>query len=152
MKNILTVLSLALIIMGCESASDVQSDIDVLKSERLAIQRQKDLDNHGLSAIRADYKRVEEELKIANIYLSGKEPKYILRLKLKQSHFSLDISKHIKDGMNAIEFEIAVDKEYYQAHQIGNQVIDKFRAGSAVLYGSFGNWKMTVVSKRIIEL
>ena len=75
--------------------------------------------------------------------------KYILKLKLKQSHITLDLGTHAKDAMNSIEFELPVDKDFYNSVKIGDQIIDRFRVGSAVLYGSFGSWKMTVIGKRI---
>lgn len=80
----------------------------------------------------------------------GKTPiktKYILKLRLKQSHFSLSIKKHIKDATNAIEFEIPVDKEYFDSVKEGDAIVDNFRFGSFVLYGSFGDWEMTVKEK-----
>lgn len=80
----------------------------------------------------------------------GKIPtktKYILKLRLKQSHFSLSIKKHIKDAVNAIEFEIPVDKEYFDSVEKGSEIVDNFRFGSFVLYGSFGDWEMTVKDK-----
>lgn len=82
----------------------------------------------------------------------GKIPtktKYILKLRLKQSHFSLSIKKHIKDAVNAIEFEIPVDKEYFDSVEKGSEIVDNFRFGSFVLYGSFGDWEMTVKDKII---
>lgn len=82
----------------------------------------------------------------------GKLPikiKYILKLRLKQSHFSLSIKKHIKDIANAIEFEIPVDKEYFDSVEEGTEIVDKFRFGSFILYGSFGDWEMTVIEKNV---
>jgi hypothetical protein len=70
--------------------------------------------------------------------------KYILKLRLKQSHLSLSIKKHIKDAMNAVDFEIPVDKEFYDSVEEGQEIIDNFRFGSMVLYGSFGDWEMKV--------
>jgi Tfp pilus assembly protein PilN len=80
----------------------------------------------------------------------GKTPtktKYILKLHLKQSHFSLSITKHLKDYANSIDFEIPVDKEYFDSVEKGTKIVDKFRFGSLVLYGSFGDWEMTVKEK-----
>ncbi len=73
--------------------------------------------------------------------------KYILRLHLQQSHLSLSIKKHIKDYTNSIDFEIPVDKDFFDSVEKGDQIIDKFRFGSFVLYGSFGDWEMTVKDK-----
>jgi len=44
--------------------------------------------------------------------VNAKGPKYMLKLRLKQSHLSLSIKKHIKDAVNAIEFELPVDQEF----------------------------------------
>ncbi|MBD1209690.1 MAG: hypothetical protein H9535_14750 [Ignavibacteria bacterium] len=82
----------------------------------------------------------------------GKTPtktKYILKLHLKQSHFSLSIKKHLKDYANSIDFEIPVDKEYFDSVKEGEKLVDKFRFGSFVLYGSFGDWEMKVKEKII---
>lgn len=78
---------------------------------------------------------------------NAKGPKYMLKLRLKQSHLSLSIKKHIKDAVNAIEFELPVDKEFYDSVSEGTEIIDKFRFGSMVLYGSLGDWEMTVKEK-----
>ncbi|PWK26848.1 hypothetical protein LV89_02054 [Arcicella aurantiaca] len=80
---------------------------------------------------------------------TAKGPKYILKIKLKQSHFSLSIKKHIKDAVNAIEFELPVDKEFFDSVSEGTELVDNFRFGSMVLYGSFGDWEMTVKDKEI---
>lgn len=79
----------------------------------------------------------------------GKSPRYILTLKLKQSHFTLDLFEHAKDAMNAIEFDIPVDAEFYHSVSVGTKVVDEFRAGSFIMNGSFGDWDMTVVNKQI---
>ncbi len=82
---------------------------------------------------------------------SAKPLKYILKIRLKQAHFSLSISKHIKDAVNAIDFEIPVDKEFYDSVSKGTEIIDDFRFGSLVLSGSFGDWEMTVKDKEVRE-
>ncbi len=78
---------------------------------------------------------------------NSKAPKYILKLRLQQSHLSLSIKKHLKDAMNAIDFEIPVDKEFFDSVSKGTSIVDKFRFGSLVLTGSFGDWEMTVKDK-----
>ncbi|MES2518714.1 MAG: hypothetical protein V4585_11440 [Bacteroidota bacterium] len=80
---------------------------------------------------------------------TAKGPKYILKIRLKQSHFSLSIKKHIKDAVNAIEFELPVDKEFYDSVSEGTELVDKFRFGSLVLSGSFGDWEMKVKGKEV---
>lgn len=80
---------------------------------------------------------------------SEKKLKYILKIRLKQANFSLSIKKHIKNAINAVDFEIPVDKDFYDSVSEGTEIVDKFRFGSFVLYGSFGDWEMTVKDKQI---
>lgn len=79
----------------------------------------------------------------------AKSPKYFLKLRLKQSHLSLSIKKHVKDAINAIEFELPVDKDFYDSVSEGTEIIDKFRFGSFILYGNWGDWEMTVKEKYV---
>lgn len=75
--------------------------------------------------------------------------KYVITFEIKQSHFSLDLGKHLKDAMNAIEIEIPVDKEYFDNVEVGDTINNDFRVGSLVMKGSFGSWDVTVNSKDI---
>ena len=82
---------------------------------------------------------------------SAKPLKYIIKIRLKQAHFSLSIKQHLKNAVNAIDFEIPVDKEFYDSVSKGTEIIDDFRFGSLILSGSFGDWEMTVKDKEIRE-
>ena len=92
---------------------------------------------------------LNETSKKLNNYTSQKNPRYILRIKLKQSHLSLDIREHLKDAMNAIEFEIPVDKDFYNSVSVGTKITDEFRVGSFVLNGSIGKWNMIIIGKDV---
>lgn len=81
----------------------------------------------------------------------AKKPKYILKIRLKQASLSLSIKKHIRNAMNAVDFEIPVDKDFYDSVSEGTEIVDNFRFGSLVLYGTFGDWEMTVKGKEIRE-
>lgn len=148
MKNIVLLLTITLFI-SCETKKDVQSNIENLKIERTKLQSEINTLQYGIDKMSTEYHIIDEKLKEAKIYQSGKTPKYVLKLKLKQSHFSLDISKHIKDAMNAIEFELPVDKDFYNQVSIGTNIVDEFRFGSFILNGSYGDWEMTVNVKEI---
>jgi seryl-tRNA synthetase len=138
---------LAVVFSSCESQQDVQSDIERLKNERTTIQQEV----QNLSGLKNSKQKeialLNEKLKELNIYASGKTPHYILKIRLKQSRVSLDIGTHIKDGMNAIEFELPVDKDFYNSVSVGTKITDEFRAGSFILNGSFSSWDMTVKGK-----
>jgi hypothetical protein len=122
--NFLTLITFSIILLSCGENAEVKQ----LKKENALLVEQ-------LNALKAGN--------------SGKSPKYILKLRLKQAHFSLSIKKHIKDAVNAINFEMPVDKEFYDSVSEGTEIIDKFRFGSFVLGGSFGDWEMTVKGKEV---
>ena len=106
-------------------------------------------DNSEVKQLRKENALLVEQLNALKAGGSSKPPKYILKLRLKQAHFSLSIKKHIKDAVNAIDFEMPVDKEFYDSVSNGTEIIDKFRFGSFVLGGSFGDWEMTVKGKEV---
>lgn len=86
---------------------------------------------------------------ITDIKIENGTAKYIVTFNIKQSHFTLDIGQHFKDEMNDISIQIPVDKKYYDSVEVGDTIADDFRMGSLVLYGSFGNWDITVEDKSI---
>lgn len=106
-------------------------------------------DNAEVKQLKKENAILVEQLNALKAGSSAKAPKYILKLRLKQAHFSLSIKKHIKDAVNAIDFEMPVDKEFYDSVSEGTEIIDKFRFGSFVLGGSFGDWEMTVKGKEV---
>jgi hypothetical protein len=106
-------------------------------------------ENAEVKQLKKENALLVEQLNALKAGNSGKSPKYILKLRLKQAHFSLSIKKHIKDAVNAINFEMPVDKEFYDSVSEGTEIIDKFRFGSFVLGGSFGDWEMTVKGKEV---
>lgn len=138
---------LAVVFSSCESQQDIQNDIERLKNERTTIQQ----DVQNLSNLKSHKQKeialLDEKLKELKIYNSGRTPHYILKIRLKQSRISLNIKKHIKDGINVIEFELPVDKDFYNSVSVGTKITDKFRTGSFILNGSFSSWDMTVKSK-----
>jgi len=149
-RNLLMIAtSLLLTLSSCETENDVRSSITILKAERDNLQ----LQVQRLSEIKSSKQHqvilLDERLKELNIYTSGRTPKYILKIHLKQSHFSLSISKHVKDAMNAIDFEMPVDRDFYNSVSVGTEIVDNFRVGSFLLYGSLGDWNMSVRGKEI---
>ena len=140
---------LVLIFTSCENEADVKSDLDKLRDKRTDLTAQIQDLNNKRQVKNMQIIKLNEELKVLNIYMSGSQPKYIITIQLKQSHVSLSLTKHLKDVMNAIDFEIPVSKEFYNSVRVGTVISDEFRTGSLILYGSFGNWEMTVNKKEI---
>lgn len=149
-KLLILVLVLSCILfVSCDEREDLKKEIAQLQYKRDNLINT----NSELQTIKnARDKEIEElsnEVMKLHIYKQGRTPKYILKLKLKKSHLSLSITKHIKDNMNAIEFEMPVDKEFYDSVTVGSEIVDSFRVGSLLLSGSLGDWEMTVEDKEI---
>lgn len=149
MKRVLLALMCTMALMSCENEESIKSDIDILKEQRSSIRSDISRAMSTQANLKSDIESKRERLKILGIYERGNKPHYILKLRLKQSHISLDLGKHLKDEMNAIEFEIPVDEEFYNSVSVGTNIVDNFRFGSLIMDSSFGSWKMRVINKRI---
>tara|TARA_R110000772_G_scaffold95789_3_gene194146 strand:- start:888 stop:1352 length:465 start_codon:yes stop_codon:yes gene_type:complete len=153
MKNVLFIVLSILLFTGCEDErmvkQELQREIVVLTNQKENLDHMLDIDDRLHKEYQQEIREMKEKLRVMKIYEKGDTPQYILKIKLKQSHFSLSIKKHIKDSMNEIEFEMPVDKEFYDSVHVGTEILDEFRSGSFILYGSMGDWKMTVKSKEI---
>ncbi len=150
MKNILLIFALLTLMVACETPESVKKDLARLKQEREVLQTEISMMNANLSSINGDMQRLADSVKVLRIIVeTGKQPTYVLKLRLKQSHTTLSISQHMKDNMNAIEFELPVDKNFYHNVKIGTDIVDEFRVGSMVFSGSYGSWNMSVIDKEI---
>ena len=149
MKKIIFILFSLILFVSCESKEQVKGDITELTNQRNALQGQTVSMQLNIIDLTSQTTKLTDELKVLNILKSGKQPVYVIKLKLKQSHISLSISKHLKDMANAIEFEMPVDKEYYNSVNVGTEIVDNFRMGSLFFAGSFGSWEMTVINKYV---
>ena len=137
-KKILTALlvggMMTTILTGCgDNREYLNEEIDGLKVEISELENQRDL--------------LKSE--IVDIKVENGTAKYIVTFNIKQNHFSLDVSEHMKDVMNDISIQIPVDKDYYDSVNIGDTIADDFRIGSLIMKGSFGNWDITVENKEI---
>lgn len=136
-KKILAALlvgGMMLMLAGCgDNREDLNAEIDGLKAEISELENQRD-------SLKSE---------IADIKVDNGTAKYIVTFNIKQSHFTLDLSEHMKDEMNDISIQIPVDKEYYDSIKVGDTIADDFRMGSLVTKGSFSSWDITVEDKEI---
>ena len=137
-KKILTALlvggMMTTMLTGCGNNREyLNEEIDGLKVEISELENQRDL--------------LKSE--IVDIKVENGTAKYIVTFNIKQNHFTLDLSEHMKDEMNDISIQIPVDKEYYDSVEVGDTIADDFRMGYLVMKGSFGNWDITVEDKEI---
>lgn len=72
-----------------------------------------------------------------------------VQLELRQSNFTIDIGKHIKNSLNAVKFDWDVPGDVYRNMKVGDDLIEHgFRTGSFVMKGSVGNWHLKVLEKK----
>ena len=77
------------------------------------------------------------------------QARYIVTAETDQSHIILDLAEHTKDATNKVEYDIAVDKDYYDSVKVGDSICNEFRAGSFLFKGSAGDWNIVVKNKKI---
>lgn len=127
---------------------------DEVKNERLK------KENAELSEKIVELKKEKESLEISVSELEAREISelektgdvyYVVTIEIKQTHFTLDIGEHIKDAANKISMDFLVDKDYYEAVYVGQELDDSFRIGSFLINGSIGSWKVSVIDKRIAK-
>lgn len=104
-----------------------------------------------IEQLETENEKLREKL---SVYEKASDPEkadlmYMVTLKIKQVHYTLDITEHIKDGLNDIEITIPVDKQFYEEIEEGDTLNDDFRWGSLLSKGSFGKWKVIVKEKSI---
>lgn len=88
------------------------------------------------------------EMETAEKIRTGTET-YVVKINIKQTHFTLDLDQHLKDAMNDVDITVPVSKEFYDSVSVGTVLDDSFRMGSFIWKGSIGNWKITVSDKYI---
>lgn len=125
-----------------------EDDKKYIKTITQLKQEQKDL-NIQISNKNNELSNINNKINQQNNILSG-AAKFIMKINISQTHFTLNISEHLKDDMNDIDIYIEVSEEYYNNYNIGDTIADDFRVGSMIFKGSFGNWKVKVTDKQIV--
>lgn len=92
---------------------------------------------------------INNKINQQNKVLNG-TAKYIMKLNISQTHFTLSPSEHLKDAMNDIDIYIEVSEEYYNKYNVGDTIADDFRFGSMIFKSSIGNWNVKVADKQIV--
>ena len=93
----------------------------------------------------------ELEQSIKSLEEANDKERYVITLQIKQTHFSLDISEHMKDEANKTKIQIPVDKAFYDKIDEGDVLNDSFRSGSFWFKGSVGSWEIKVTDKKILK-
>lgn len=78
----------------------------------------------------------------------AEETRYIVTFGLKQSRISLGPFAHMKDSINATEFQIPVDKQFFDSIANGETLTENFRTGSLII--NMSSWKIWVKDKKVV--
>ncbi|MEE1303387.1 MAG: hypothetical protein UHD64_11435 [Bacteroidales bacterium] len=131
----------------CISFAGCATEEEMLNSNIVELEARVSELQSEISDLETEKDKIANE--IVDIKIENGTAKYIITFNIKQSHFTLDLSQHLKDEMNDISIQIPVDKEYYDSVKVGDTIADDFRIGSLIMCGSFGNWDVTVEDKCI---
>lgn len=75
---------------------------------------------------------------------------YVVKFKIHQTTYSLSLGEYLKNRMNDLEFEIPVDKVYYDKCKVGDLINDpKLKIGSLIMDGDFSQLKIYISGKSI---
>ena len=146
MKKIISILLVVIMVFslcacGSEPDEALQAEINRLEVKKSEI-------NSQIDALEDELKALQQTVTDTKIEIG--KAKYVITLNIRQTHFTFDISQHLKDSMNDISIQIPVDKEYFDSVKVGDVIDDSFRMGSFIFKGSWGNWKVTVEDKDIM--
>lgn len=102
--------------------------------------------------LKRQHKALVEQINNDNFALAASKTIYIVKIKIHQTTYTLDIEEHIKNKINDVEFEIPVDKEYYDKCSVGQKVSDTgLKIGSLIFNGDFSKLKIKIVGKRTVR-
>ena len=75
---------------------------------------------------------------------------YVVKFKIHQTTYTLDPFEYLKNKINDLEFEIPVDKAYYDKCKVGDLINDpKLKMGSLIMNGDFSALKIYISGKSI---
>lgn len=135
--------------IGC---ADLREEQKLLKEQNESLKFDKDQLYVDIANIRTEKFNLEEELKTLQVEKSvrlGRE-KYVVEFELRHVRpFSFSLDDMLKDELNATKISLPVDKEFYEKVSPGDVLNSDFRVGSFIMGGSWSNWQVSVISKRI---
>lgn len=125
---------------------------DRLMKERKQLEVEVNVNRNINEQLKCQHKALVEQINKDNFALASSRTIYIVKIKIHQTTYTLDIGEHIKNKINDIEFEIPVDKAYYDKCSIGQRVSDPgLKLGSLLMNGDFSKLKIKITGKRTVK-
>ena len=123
-----------------------------LMNERKQIESEVNANKNINYRLKQQYDVLNKQINNDKFALAVSKTIYIVKIKIHQTTYSLDIEEHIKNKINDVEFEIPVDKAYYDNCSIGQRVTDPgMKLGSLLVDGDFSKLKIKIIGKRTVK-
>jgi hypothetical protein len=125
---------------------------DRLMKERKQLEIEVNGNRNINEQLKRQHKALIEQINKDKFALATSNTIYIVKIKIHQTTYTLDLEEHIKNKINDIEFEIPVDKSYYDNCSIGQKVSDPgLKLGSLLVDGDFSKLKVKITGKRTVK-
>lgn len=125
---------------------------DLLINERKSLERDITNAKNINNSLTIQNNNLKNEVNSNKFALASSKNIYIVKIKIHQTTYTLDLGEYVKNKINDIDFEIPVDKSYYDNCKIGQKVTDPgLKIGSLIMDGDFSKLKVTIIGKRIIK-
>jgi hypothetical protein len=122
---------------------------DRLMKERKQLEVEVNGNRNINEQLKRQHKALVEQINKDKFALSASNTIYIVKIKIHQTTYTLSLTEHIKNKFNDVEFEIPVDKAYYDNCSIGQSVTDPgLKIGSLLRDGDFSKLKVKITGKR----
>ena len=123
-----------------------------LMNERKQIEFEINANKNINYRLKQQYDVLNKQINNDKFALAVSKTIYIVKIKIHQTTYSLEIEEHIKNKINEVEFEIPVDKAYYDNCSIGQRVTDPgMKLGSLLVDGDFSKLKIKIIGKRTVK-
>ena len=129
-----------------KNAELLQTNKQLKEEKQLLIKEQKELSKQ----MGGMYREIEN-LKRRHEFWKEENKIYVVVIKVKEFHYSINPQQYIKDEINAITIPIQVSKSFFDAVKEGDKLNDKLRIGSLIFNGNFGEWSVTIKEKKVAD-
>ena len=125
---------------------------DRLMKERKQLEVEVNGNRNINEQLKRQHQALVEQINKDKFALSASNTIYIVKIKIHQTTYTLDLEEHVKNKINDIEFEIPVDKAYYDKCSIGQKVSEpELKIGSLLMNGDFSKLKINITGKRTVK-
>lgn len=144
--------------LGCTPQSEQdRQQADALHQEIATMLQQKVTVSDSLHALetqeaglRGQVLGLQQDARVLQAEKDGRGVHYVLSVSIRQVSYSLSIRKQLRDAVNEETFDLPTDRVTYEHTNIGQDLFESFRAGSAIFHGSLGSWRLKVENKRVV--